>query len=205
MSSRRSRRARRAGTAAARLCADRAELMVECDAGRATDGRARGKADAGRARCPGARRPGSSRNSHPHVEGPWQSGGGETALSCRADRNVCVLALALAMVGVFGVLAYSVQQRTREVGVRIALGAGATNVLGLVLGSAARMIGVGVAIGLALVRIRTVRSGFSFRRDTAGSGDVRVRQRGARIDRDGRVRGPRAARRAGRSGGSVQK
>jgi putative ABC transport system permease protein len=61
-----------------------------------------------------------------------------------------LLALVLAMVGVFGVLAYSVQQRTREFGVRIALGAKATNVLGLVLGSAARVIGAGVAIGLAL-------------------------------------------------------
>ena len=61
-----------------------------------------------------------------------------------------LLALVLAMVGVFGVLAYSVQQRTREFGVRMALGAGAVNVLGLVLGSAARVIGVGVAIGLVL-------------------------------------------------------
>jgi putative ABC transport system permease protein len=60
------------------------------------------------------------------------------------------LALVLAMVGVFGVLAYSVQQRTREFGVRIALGAGAMTVLGLVLGSAARVIGTGVVIGLAL-------------------------------------------------------
>jgi putative ABC transport system permease protein len=60
------------------------------------------------------------------------------------------LALVLAMVGVFGVLAYSVQQRTREFGVRIALGANASNVLGLVLGNAARVIGTGVVIGLAL-------------------------------------------------------
>ncbi|HET9385461.1 MAG TPA: ABC transporter permease [Gemmatimonadales bacterium] len=58
------------------------------------------------------------------------------------------LALVLAMVGVFGVLAYSVQQRTREFGVRIALGASATNLLGLVLGNAARVIGTGVVIGL---------------------------------------------------------
>lgn len=58
------------------------------------------------------------------------------------------LALALAMVGVFGVLAYSVQQRVREFGVRIALGATTRSVLRLVLGSAARMIALGAAIGL---------------------------------------------------------
>ena len=59
------------------------------------------------------------------------------------------LALMLAMVGIFGVLAYSVEQRTREFGVRIALGATATNVLRLVLGSAARVIVAGGVIGLA--------------------------------------------------------
>ena len=59
------------------------------------------------------------------------------------------LALLLAMVGVFGVLAYSVQQRVREIGVRIALGATARNVLGMVVTSAVRMIALGAAVGLA--------------------------------------------------------
>ena len=58
------------------------------------------------------------------------------------------LALMLAMVGVFGIIAYSVQQRMREFGVRIALGASTGTVLGLVLRGAARMVGIGAAIGL---------------------------------------------------------
>jgi putative ABC transport system permease protein len=58
------------------------------------------------------------------------------------------LALALAMVGIFGVLAYSVEQRTREFGVRMALGASTANVLKLVLSGAARVIAIGAVIGL---------------------------------------------------------
>jgi putative ABC transport system permease protein len=59
------------------------------------------------------------------------------------------LALMLAMVGIFGVLSYSVEQRTREFGVRIALGATAASVLQLVLGSAARVVVLGAVVGLA--------------------------------------------------------
>jgi len=58
------------------------------------------------------------------------------------------LALVLAMVGVFGVLAYSVEQRTREFGVRIALGASNADVLRLVLISVTRVIATGGLIGL---------------------------------------------------------
>jgi putative ABC transport system permease protein len=63
------------------------------------------------------------------------------------------LALVLAMVGVFGMLAYSVQQRRREFGVRIALGASTASVLRLVLGNAARVIGSGALVGLVLAAV----------------------------------------------------
>ncbi|HET9482593.1 MAG TPA: ABC transporter permease [Xanthomonadales bacterium] len=60
------------------------------------------------------------------------------------------LALVLAMVGVFGILAYAVQQRTRDFGVRMALGASPKEVLRLVLRSAARLLLTGAAVGVAL-------------------------------------------------------
>lgn len=60
------------------------------------------------------------------------------------------LALLLAMVGLFGVLAYSVQQRVRDFGVRRVLGATTRDVFSLVAVSAARLIGTGTVIGLML-------------------------------------------------------
>jgi putative ABC transport system permease protein len=58
------------------------------------------------------------------------------------------LALTLAIVGVFGLLAYSVQQRTREFGLRLAIGARGTDIAGLVLGGTARIATAGMVIGI---------------------------------------------------------
>ncbi len=60
-----------------------------------------------------------------------------------------ITALLLATAGVFGVMAYSVRRRTREFGVRIALGATSGNVLRMVMGQGMRTILAGVAIGIA--------------------------------------------------------
>jgi putative ABC transport system permease protein len=69
-------------------------------------------------------------------------------------------ALLLATIGVFGVMAYSVSRRTREIGVRVALGAARGDVLRMVLGQGLRTISIGVAIGMAgsLALTRTVES-----------------------------------------------
>jgi putative ABC transport system permease protein len=65
------------------------------------------------------------------------------------------LALALAAVGVYGVLSYVVTHRRQEIGVRIAMGAGPGRVLGLILRSGMLLAGTGIALGLALAAITT--------------------------------------------------
>ncbi len=59
------------------------------------------------------------------------------------------IALVLASVGVYGMLSYSVSQRTQEIGVRMALGAGRSDVMRLIVGHGLKLAGIGVALGIA--------------------------------------------------------
>lgn len=74
-----------------------------------------------------------------------------------------VLALILAAVGIYGVIAYGVKQRTHEIGIRMALGAQSGDVIRLIVGQGFRLIVIGVVVGLGgAYALTTVLAGFLF-------------------------------------------
>jgi predicted permease len=64
-------------------------------------------------------------------------------------------AMLLAMVGLYGLMAYSVRQRTREIGIRVVLGSSKGRVMQLILREGLRLLGIGLVIGLALTLLST--------------------------------------------------
>ena len=89
------------------------------------------------------------------------------------------IALLLAAVGLYGLIAYGVTQRTPELGVRLALGARRRQVVGLVLADAMRLVAVGVGLGLPLAwaasrSVRTLLFGVSPADPLAAGGSIAV-------------------------------
>ena len=115
-----------------------------------------------------------------------------------------LIGLLLASTGLYAVIAFSVAQRVREIGVRMALGARAAQVANAILGEGLRLAAVGVAIGLAAsFALDAADAIVPGRRLDGGSADVRRGGRAARAGGGDRQPGARVARGARRPGAHV--
>jgi ABC-type antimicrobial peptide transport system permease subunit len=72
-------------------------------------------------------------------------------LFARAYAAFGALAVLLACIGLFGLMSYNVARRTGEIGVRMALGAQRSTVVGMVMSESIRLVGIGIVLGLAAV------------------------------------------------------
>ncbi len=99
--------------------------------------------------------PGTSINSLERLDKIVSASVGAPRLRALLVGALAGLAATLATVGIFGVLAYAVAQRTNEIGIRMALGAASTDVVRSVVDRGLKLAGSGVAIGVAVSLVAT--------------------------------------------------
>src|SRR5206468_7562503 len=63
---------------------------------------------------------------------------------------ICVIAVSLALIGIYGVVAFAVSQRTKEMGIRLALGATKKDIYQSILGTSSRPVALGLLLGLGI-------------------------------------------------------
>ena len=91
-----------------------------------------------------------SRTLEDEITGPVET---QLRVAASVSGSVGIVSLLLAAIGIYGVTAYVASRRTREIGIRLALGAQRAEILGLILRQGMGLVGIGAAIGLTLAAI----------------------------------------------------